>query len=413
MPTIKEITCHKVIDSRGEWTLDTKVTLDNGIEASQTIPKGASTGENESYYLPVDKSIQIVSTVINKALKGINVYNQEYIDKLLIDLDGTPNKRHLGGNSVISVSLAVAQAAAKARKVPLYVYLADLYGKPIDLKVKSEKKLHFPTPVFNILNGGKHAGNDLSFQEFMVIPSPDIAFDKQAEIGMNVYSTLEKLLDKDGFSTGVGDEGGFAPEKFTVEKAFKYISKAVSNHYTLGKDVFLGTDVAAGSFFDGEDYDIKEQDIILNKKELLAFYKNLVKKYPIIYIEDPYYENDVEGWKLFHEEFKDKLMVVGDDLVVTNPIFLKKAIDNNLANAVIVKPNQVGTLTETLEFIKMAKKHKMSVCISHRSGDTPEDTFIADLAIATRAEFIKSGAPVRGERVAKYNRLLDIFYGEE
>jgi enolase len=407
MSKIKEISCHKILDSRGQWTLDTKVTLENGVDGSQTIPNGASTGENESYYIPNDKAVIVVTTIINKALKGMSVFDQKGIDQLLIAMDGTPNKRHLGGNSVISVSLAVAQAAAKCKDIPLYEYLAGLYGKELP------KKLRFPTPVFNVLNGGKHAGNGLSFQEFMVIPAPHQPFDKQIQIGMTVYESLENLLSKDKYSTGVGDEGGFAPEDFTVEKAFEYISKSVSKHYKLGEDVFLGMDVAAESFFDGEDYDIKEQDLTLNRKQLLDFYKKLVKKYPLIYIEDPYYENDVDGWSMFYKEFNEQLMVVADDLVVTNPIFLKKAIDSKLANAVIVKPNQVGTLTETLEFIKMAKKNKMTICISHRSGDTPEDTFIADLALATQAEFIKSGSPVRGERVAKYNRLLDVFFGDE
>jgi len=404
MSKITAVTCHKIIDSRGDWTLATKVLLDNGIEGTQTIPTGASTGENESHYLPVDKAVQIVSTVINQALIGMDVKNQKGIDNLLISMDGTPNKRHLGGNSVISTSLAVANAAALLKGVPLYVYLAELYGKELP------KKLKFPTPVFNILNGGKHAQNELSFQEFMVIPNPKKSFDKQIQMGMNVYDALKNLLSTEGFSTGVGDEGGFAPSNFTVEKSLEYIKKAVQKNYLLGEDVFLGMDVAAESFFDGEDYDIKEQDMVLTKEQLLVFYKKLVRKYPIMYIEDPYYENDVEGWKLFYNEFHDKLMVVADDLVVTNPVFLKKAIDASLANAVIVKPNQAGTLTETLDFIKMAKKNNMAVCVSHRSGDTPEDTFIADLALATQAEFIKSGSPVRGERVAKYNRLLDVFY---
>lgn len=404
MPKIKKVSCHKIIDSRGEWTISTKVLLSNGVEGMQTIPKGASTGENESVYLPVDDAVKIVSTVIDEALYGMDVDNQSAIDKLLISMDGTPNKKHLGGNSLISTSLAVANAAALSKKVPLYVHLADLYRKELP------KKLRFPTPLFNILNGGKHAGNNLSFQEFMIIPDPKKSFDKQLEIGINVYDSLENLLHKHGHSTGVGDEGGFAPENFTVDKALEFIKEAVSKHYKLGDDVFIGMDVAAESFFNGKFYNIKEQDLSLTREDLLNFYKKIVKKYPIIYIEDPYYERDVDGWKIFYEEFHDKLMVSADDLVVTNTFYLKKAIENNLANAVIVKPNQVGTLTETLEFIKMAKKNNMAVCVSHRSGDTPEDTFIADLALATQAEFIKSGSPVRGERVAKYNRLLDIYY---
>lgn len=407
MPKIKKISCHKVIDSRGEWTLSTQVLLDNGIESMQTIPKGASTGENESVYLPVDEAVKIVSTVINEALYGMDVKNQKAIDNVLISMDGTSNKKHLGGNSLISTSLAVANAAALSKKVPLYVHLADLYGKDLPSKLK------FPTPLFNILNGGKHAANNLSFQEFMIIPNPKKHFDKQIELGINVYDSLENLLQKEGYSTEVGDEGGFAPDNFTVEKALSQIKSAVEKHYKLGEDLFIGMDVAAESFYDGRFYTIKEQDLKLTQSELLEFYKKIVKKYPIMYIEDPYYERDTEGWKMFYETFHDKLLVSADDLVVTNTFYLKKAIEAKLANAVIVKPNQVGTLTETLDFIKMAKKHNMAVCVSHRSGDTPEDTFIADLAIATQAEFIKSGSPVRGERVAKYNRLLDIFYNEK
>lgn len=406
MSKIINVECHKVLDSRGEWTLATTVTLENKVFATAHIPKGASTGENESHYLPVDKAVRIVSTLIKDAISGQSVYDQQIIDEMLIKIDGTPNKKHLGGNSCISVSLAVAKAAAKCKNIQLYNYISNLYGSQLS------KKLKFPTPLFNILNGGKHANNNLSFQEFVVIPNPTLNYYKQVQTGMTVYANLKSLLIKDGYNTGVGDEGGFAPFNFNVEKAFKYIKKAVEINFELGKDVFLGIDVAAGSFYDGENYEIREQKNTLTNTMLLSFYKSLVKKYPLIYVEDPFYENDTIGWSNFYSVFNNKLMVVADDLVVTNTKYLSNAIKNNLANAVIVKPNQVGTLSETLDFIKMAKNNNMSTIISHRSGDTPEDTFIADLAIGTKADFIKSGSPVRGERVAKYNRLLEIYYEE-
>ncbi len=406
MLKVREITCHKIVNSRGEWSIATKVTLSDGSTGIQTIPDGASKGENEAVYIPVHKSLEIVSTLINDALKGEDPTQQEALDGVMISMDGTSTKKHLGANSILSVSLALAKAVAKSYDVELYQYLSYLHrGKWL-----KRKDVKFPTPVFNVINGGKHARNNLSFQEFMVIPSPRKSFDKQMEIGVKTYQTLKNQLTAKKYGTGVGDEGGFAPSGFTVEKALDFIQKAIAENYKVGTDAYIGMDVAAESFYDGEFYRIREQDIKLNREELLRFYKHLARKYPLIYIEDPYYENDVQGWKNFYQHFNDKLMVVADDLVVTNPKYLKLAVERKLANSVIVKPNQVGTLTETLAFIKMAQKNSMSICVSHRSGDTAEDTFIADLALGVGAEFIKSGSPVRGERVAKYNRLLEVFF---
>ena len=407
MPKIKAITCHKFVNSRGDWTLGTKVLLDDGSIGVQTIPEGASKGENEAQYLPINKAVDIVSSAINDVLEGSDPYDQSAIDQVLLDMDGTDNKKHLGGNSILSVSLAVAKASASSKKQELYQYLADLYGNKLP-----QDNLKLPTPLFNILNGGKHANNGLSFQEFMVIPSPSFSYNEALAVGISSYHLLKKKLLEEGYEVDVGDEGGFAPNNFTVKKALDFLRDAVSEKYKPGIDIFFGIDVASGSFRFGDKYIIKEEKLKLTDGGLESYYLDLIKKYELMYIEDPFYEKDLPAWKKFTQLVGNKLLVVGDDLVVTNPHILKHAITQKLANAVIVKPNQVGTLTETLEFIKLAQQAKMTVIISHRSGDTAEDTFIADLAVAVGADFIKSGAPARGERVAKYNRLLDIFYAE-
>ncbi len=405
MPKIEEIKAHKIVNSRGDWTVDTRITLDNGLFIEQPVPGGASRGENEAVYLPVEKSIAVISTVIDDALHGLDPTNQGEIDSLLIDMDGSRNKQNLGGNSILSVSLGLAQLSALYQKKELFEYVSELYGKRIEKK----PGLKFPTPVFNILNGGKHAQNNLSFQEFMAIPAPNKSFLQQMEMGVNIYIKLKDNLLKEKFSTGVGDEGGFAPSGFTTTKALDYIKEAAGSMYKLGEEVFLGMDVAAESFIEHHMYKISEEDLEMNVNEFSEYYDKIISAYPLIYIEDPFYEKDYEGWDVFFKKFSNRLMVVADDLVVTNPYYLQKAIDKKLANAVIVKPNQVGTLSETLDFIRMAKGNNMQIVVSHRSGDTAEDSFIADLALAVEAEFLKSGAPVRGERVVKYNRLLDIY----
>lgn len=400
MPKIRKITCHKTLNSRGDWTIDTRVVLNNGAFGEQTIPSGASTGENEAKYISVDKAIDVVSSVLNDSLKGESVYDQEKIDNMMIELDGTSNKHHLGGNSILSVSLATSKAAAVSKGIPLYKYLAGLYGST---------KIQFPTPLFNVLNGGLHAHNNLSFQEFLCIPARKYSFDKAYEIGVDVYKSLKNTLDKAGYDIDVGDEGGFAPNGLTVRKALELVKKSASKNYEVGVDVFFGMDVAADSFRKGDKYEIKEEQLTLSGVELQGYYSKLVNDFEIIYMEDPFYEGDLRFWAEFNEKMSDSLLVVGDDLVVTNPKYLTKAIENRLINAVIVKPNQVGTLTEVFGFVKEAKEANMTIIVSHRSGDTAEDTFIADLSLAICADFIKSGAPARGERVVKYNRLLDIY----
>jgi len=402
-PKIVSIKAYKVLDSRGEWTIKTSVVLSDGSIGVSVIPNGASKGMREAKYLPNPEAIQNINTTLNNALKEHDPYDQQAIDSLMLDLDSSEFKSELGGNSMIAVSLAVARASALSQKIELFQYIANLYGR-------TDKKFSLPVPVFNILNGGKHAQNNLSFQEFMVIPALNLPFEKAYEVGVDVYSSLKGILGHEHINTGVGDEGGFAPSGFTTEKALSYIKQAVGKKYQVGKDVFFGMDVAAESFWKDGKYVISEENLSLTHTQLADYYGELVKKFELIYIEDPFFEEDLQGWEEFYKIYSKKVMVVGDDLVVTNPKYLQKVLNPKMINAVIVKPNQVGTLTETLEFVKQAKTAGLTVCVSHRSGDCAEDTFIADLAVGVGAEFMKSGAPARGERVAKYNRLLDIYH---
>ena len=380
----------------------TQVTLDDGSVGVETIPEGASKGEHEALYLPIEEAVRVVADTLDKALKGMDSQDQRKVDETMLRLDGTENKCVLGGNSLISVSLAVAKAAAVYKKMPLYKHLAFLYGNKDPIKL--------PTPLFNVINGGKHAHNGLSFQEFMVIPSRKVDFNQALEMGVDIYHQLKTDLINAGYDVDVGDEGGFAPNNLNPRIALGLIKKSAGEKYKVGEEIFFGLDVAAESFWEGDHYHIKEENQVFNNQELSGYYLDLLKDYELILLEDPFYENDRNGWKIFTSQYKDKLMVVADDLVVTNPRLLKAAIEEKLATAVIVKPNQVGTLSETLDFIKNARKDGMSIIVSHRSGDTAEDTFIADLCVGVGADFIKSGAPARGERVAKYNRLLEIYH---
>lgn len=403
MAKIETISARKLLNSRGHWTIETKVILDDNSVGTQPVPNGASEGENEAVDVDVDKAVDIVNNTISKVLVGKDPSDQKEIDKILVEMDGTSNKSKLGGNSILSVSLAVARAASDSKEIELYEYLSKLYsGK------EKNGDILYPTPIFNVLNGGRHAQNELSFQEFMVIPALNTPFDKALEMGVNIYHSLEELLVNEGFETAVGDEGGFEPHGFCCDTALDFVKRAANVQYEVGSDVFLGMDIAAGSFYKDGKYDISEENIELTTEELMGYYNRVLSKYELIYMEDFFYEKDFKGWSDFYKKYSDKLMVVADDLVVTNPALLAEAIKMKLANAVIVKPNQVGTLTETFEFVKLARKAKMNVIVSHRSGENT-DSFISDLAIAVGADFIKSGSPVRGERVAKYNRILEIF----
>ena len=406
MPKIENIRSQKILDSRGNWTLETKVTLDDGSVGVQPVPSGASVGENEAVYIDVEKASDFVSTSINDVLIGKDPSDQKNIDEILIKMDGTPNKSRLGANSIISVSMACAKAAAVSSGLELYQYLSLLFSG----KQKLNGDLKFPTPIFNIINGGEHAKNKLSFQEFMVIPALNTPYNKALQMGVNVYKDLKKILIKEDFETGVGDEGGFEPKGLSARTALDFLEQAASVQYEPGNDIFFGLDIAAGSFYENGKYCIDEENLNLSSDQVIKYYEDLFMHYKIIYLEDPMFERDEFGWTKFYKQNSNNYMIVADDLVVTNPKILERISKEKMANAVIVKPNQIGSLTETLDFVRLAKKSKMDIVISHRSGDNP-DSFISDLAVAVEANFMKSGAPARGERVAKYNRLLEIFYG--
>mgnify|MGYP001403159948 FL=1 len=406
MAKIENIRSQKILDSRGNWTLETKVTLDDGSVGVQPVPSGASVGENEAVYIDVEKAADFVSTTINDVLVGKDPSDQKGIDESLIKMDGTSNKSRLGANSILSVSLACAKSAAESAGLELYQYLSLIYSG----KQKLNGDLKFPTPVFNIINGGEHAKNKLSFQEFMVIPALNTPYNKALQMGANIYKDLKKILLKEDFETGVGDEGVFEPQGLSARTALDFLEQAASVQYEPGNDVFFGLDIAAGSFYENGKYCIDEENLELSSDEVIKYYQDIFMHYKIIYLEDPMFERDEFGWTKFYKQNAGKYMVVADDLVVTNPKILERVAKEKMANAVIVKPNQIGTLTETLDFIRLARKSKMDIVISHRSGDNT-DSFISDLAVAVDANFLKSGAPARGERVAKYNRLLEIFYG--
>lgn len=405
MPKIENIRSQKILDSRGNWTLEAKVTLDDGSFGVQPVPSGASVGENEAVYIDVEKAADFVSTTINDVLVGKDPSDQKNIDDSLIKMDGTSNKSRLGANSILSVSLACAKSAAMSAGLELYQYLSLLYSG----KQKPKGDLKFPTPIFNIINGGEHAKNKLSFQEFMVIPALNTPYNKALQMGANIYKDLKKILLKDDFETGVGDEGGFEPRGLSARTALDFLEQAVSVQYDPGNDVFFGLDIAAGSFYKNGKYCIDEENLELSSDEVIKYYQDLFSHYKIIYLEDPMFERDEFGWTKFYKQNSGKYLIVADDLVVTNPKILERIAKEKMANAVIVKPNQIGTLSETFDFIRVARKSKMDIVISHRSGDNV-DSFISDLAVAVDADFMKSGAPARGERVAKYNRLLEIFY---
>jgi enolase len=409
MPKILDISAHKIVNSRGNYTIQTKVTLDNGVEAVACVPDGASKGKNEAVSLPIPQSLEVINTAINELLKDEDVENQGRIDNLMLTMDGTANKRNLGGNSILSVSLACARASSITKGLPLYFYLSQLHDNASRFHQRVVTEKNFPTPIFNIINGGVHSTNRLSFQEFMVIPSEKMDFENAYDAGVAIYQELKDILKKNNMSTGLGDEGGFSPDGLNILKAFELLKQATQKNYKVGSDVFFGSDVASNSFYHNQEYFINESNLKLDTKSMASFYQTLIKKYPIIYLEDPFEEQDLKGWQNFSENVSD-IMICGDDITVTNSRLLDSALKLGLLNTVIVKPNQIGTLSETISFIRLAQKYKVKTVISHRSGETAEDSFISDLAVGVGSDFIKAGAPARGERVAKYNRILDIFY---
>lgn len=462
MMKIKSIQAREILDSKGDPTLETEIILGNGLKVKASVPSGVSVGAHEALELRdndpkryngkgVLLACESVNKKISKALKGVDVTKQQEIDQKMIELDGTKNKSKLGANAILSVSLACCRAGALTSGLPLYKYIREKY------QMSSVKRQMLPTPMFNIFNGGKHADTNLDFQEFMTVPirmsheylriDNEYSFGKMLEMGTEVFHSLGDVLRSHGLDTDLGNEGGYAPNILLSEEAIELILEAIKKAgYEAGKDIFLATDAGASILYNKrrKKYILKADKLTLNRDQLIDFYLNWIKRYPFISIEDPFWEEDWMGWQILNSKFQilnskfsnykqislpqqdssyirefnnkeqdnfqfsiSNLLVVGDDLFTTNIERLKKGIEMKAANAIIIKPNQIGTLTETIDCVKLAKKAQYKIICSHRSGET-NDTFIADLAVAVGADFIKAGAPSRGERVAKYNRLMEI-----
>ena len=406
---IKSIIAKEILDSRSNPTIRVSVTLSDNSVGSTNVPSGASTGAHEAIELRdndpsrfsgkgVLKAVANVNNTIAKKLTGMKFNDIDTIDRTLIELDGTENKSNLGANSILGVSLATIHAISSSNQVPLYQYISNI----------TNNKISLPVPMFNILNGGSHASNSTDIQEFMVIPSGLNSFSESLQFGAETYQSLKSLLSKDGKSTNVGDEGGFAPEMKSNQAAIEIILKAIENAgYKVGRDCYLGLDVAASEFYIDSKYELKKDNLNLNSDEMVQYLINLVNSYPILSIEDGLAEDDWDGWATLTQQIGNKIQLVGDDLYTTNVARLTKGIQETSSNSILIKFNQIGSITETFDAIELAKNAKWSNVISHRSGET-EDTTIADLAVGTGAGQIKTGAPARSERVAKYNRLLSI-----
>jgi len=418
MAKIKSIQGREILDSRGNPTIEVDVVLENGILGRAAVPSGASTGEHEALELRdgdkgrylekgVLKAVKNVDEVIAPKLIGKEISEQEEIDRLMIDLDGTENKEKLGANAILGVSLAVARAGALSLKMPLYQYIRKSY----ELRVKGYE---LPVPMMNVINGGKHADNNVDLQEFMIVPLGE-NFRESLRMGAEVFHNLKQVLKEKGYATAVGDEGGFAPDLKSNEEAIQVILEGIKGAgFKAGEEVALALDPAASEFYlpagrQGKDgkYILASEKKNLSASEMINFYKDWVDKYPIVSIEDGLAQDDWEGWKEMTLKLGKKIQIVGDDLFVTNPKRLKRGIEEGIANSILIKLNQIGTLTETIETIKMAKEAGYTTVISHRSGET-EDTTIADVAVAVNAGQIKTGSCSRSERIAKYNQLLRI-----
>ncbi len=409
MSQIEKIHARQIIDSRGNPTVEAEVTLDSGAKGVAAVPSGASTGEFEAVELRdggdawggkgVMRAVDAVNGEIAEALRGASA-NQTDVDETLISLDGTPNKQRLGANAILGVSLALAKASAISNDLPLYRHLSDLYGG-------GEPKV-MPVPMMNVINGGVHADNSIDFQEFMVVPAGSGTFSECMRVGAEVFHSLKKTFSDRGLSTTVGDEGGFAPDLDSNEAALEALIAGIeAAGYEPGGDVFIAMDPATSEFFEGGSYVLEHEGRTLDAAEMTSYWAEMTSRYPIVSLEDGMDEEDWEGWRALTEKIGDSVQLVGDDVFVTNPERLGRGIDTGVANSILVKVNQIGTLTETFAAIRMAEEAGYTVVISHRSGET-EDTTIADLAVGTGAGQIKTGAPSRSDRVAKYNQLLRI-----
>jgi len=401
---IIDVYARQILDSRGNPTVEVEVTLEDGTGGRAAVPSGASTGEREALELRdggkeflgkgVLKAVENVNDVIAPKIKGMYVFNQREIDNFLIDLDGTENKSNLGANAILGVSLAVARAAANCLEVPLFFYLGGVVANIM------------PVPLCNVINGGMHADNNLDIQEFMIAPVGAECFSEGYRMVAETFQHLKKTLKEKGYSTGVGDEGGFAPNLNKNEEGIELILEAIEKAgYKAGQDIYIALDTAASSLYENGKYNFEGKKV--DSDYLISFYEKIVEKYPVYSIEDGLAENDWDGWKKLTEKLGNRVQLVGDDIFVTNPEIFSEGIEKGIANAILIKVNQIGTLTETLETINMAKRNGYETVISHRSGET-EDTFIADLTVGTNAGQIKSGSLSRSERLCKYNQLLRI-----
>lgn len=409
MSTIIDVYAREILDSRGNPTIEVEVLLDSGARGVFCVPSGASTGEREALELRdgdkkrylgkgVLKAVENVNKKIaDKILQeGIDALDQVYLDNFLKKLDGTPNKSKLGANAILGVSCAAAKASAEELDLPLYKYIGGVFAHIL------------PTPMMNILNGGAHADNNVDIQEFMIVPAGASSFSEALRMGAEVFHNLKTVLKKKGYTTSVGDEGGFAPNLKSNREALDLIMDAIKlAGYKAGKDIYIALDVAASELYENGKYNFKGENKILTSDKVIELYEEFISKYPIISIEDGMAENDWNGWKKLTKKLSSKIQLVGDDVFVTNPEIFRKGIEEGIANAILIKLNQIGTLTETLETIEMAKRAGYGVVVSHRSGET-EDTTLADLAVAVNAGQIKTGSLCRTDRVAKYNRLLRI-----
>jgi len=407
MSSIVDVVAREILDSRGNPTVEADVLLESGVMGRAAVPSGASTGAREAVELRdgdkgryggkgVLKAVEFVNTEISEAIVGLDASEQAFVDKTLIDLDGTENKSRLGANAVLAVSMAVAKAAAEESGLPLYRYLGGAGG------------MRMPVPMMNVVNGGAHANNNLDFQEFMIVPVGAQSFREALRCGAEIFAALKKIIDSKGMSTAVGDEGGFAPNLPNHAAAIEMIVEAARNAgYTAGQDVMMALDCAASEFHRGGKYELESEKKTLGSSEFADYLAELAARYPIVSIEDGMAEDDWEGWKRLTEKLGGKIQLVGDDLFVTNTRILRQGIRQGVANAILIKVNQIGTLTETFAAIELAKRAGYGTVISHRSGET-EDTTIADIAVGSNALQIKTGSLSRSDRVAKYNQLLRI-----
>ncbi|GAA0409950.1 phosphopyruvate hydratase [Cocleimonas flava] len=415
MSEISNIIAREVIDSRGNPTVEAEVTLANGVKGSAIVPSGASTGAREAIELrDGDKSrfmgkgvltaVANIEGEIADCIKGMDVNDQKGIDKAIIELDGTHNKSRLGANALLGASLAVAHAAANDNGLPLYQYL----GNELASGEESKNKFQLPVPMMNIINGGEHADNSVDMQEFMIVPVGADSIAEAIRYGTEVFHNLKSVLSKKGLNTAVGDEGGFAPDLSSNEEAIEVILEAIENAgFSAGKDIYLGLDCAASEYYKDGKYVLSSEGKSFDAEGMVDYLENWVNQYPIITIEDGLDEADWDGWSVLTQRLGNKIQLVGDDLYVTNPKIFAEGIEKNIANSILIKFNQIGTLTETLEAIKMAHDSNYTAVVSHRSGET-EDTTIADLAVATNAGQIKTGSLSRSDRIAKYNQLIRI-----